>query len=76
MAFVLPYAAVFFVFDVYPFGYALWMAGRPSLYAELIADPFYLTTAVNTLLFANLGRNLPAGSRPRGVPVTGFRPVA
>jgi hypothetical protein len=37
IAVVLPYAAVFFVFVVYPFGYALWMAGRPALYAELIA---------------------------------------
>ena len=51
IAFVLPYVAVFFAFVVYPFGYALWMAGRPSLYSDLIADPHYLTTVVNTLLF-------------------------
>src|ERR1700758_4082209 len=57
-AFVLPYVAVFFVFVVYPFGYALWMAGRPSLYAELIADPSYLPTVVNTLLFVGLAVNL------------------
>jgi len=35
-AFVAPYAAVFFVFVVYPFEYALWMASKPSLYADLI----------------------------------------
>ena len=58
IAFVLPYAAVFFVFVVYPFGYALWMAGRPSLYADLFADPTYLPTVVNTLLFVGLGVNL------------------
>jgi multiple sugar transport system permease protein len=58
IAFVLPYAAVFFIFVVYPFGYALWMAGKPSLYAELIADPSYLPTVVNTLLFVGLGVNV------------------
>ena len=58
IAFVLPYAALFFAFVVYPFGYALWMAGRPSLYAELIADPFYLPTLLNTLLFVGLAVNV------------------
>src|SRR5271170_7928713 len=58
VAFVAPYAAVFFAFVVYPFGYALWMASKPSLYADLIADPFYLPTVVNTLLFVGLGVNV------------------
>jgi len=58
IAFVLPYVAVFFVFVVYPFGYALWMASKPSLYAELIADRSYLPTIVNTLLFVGLGVNV------------------
>jgi multiple sugar transport system permease protein len=58
IAFVLPYVAVFFLFVVYPFGYALWMASKPSLYAELIADPLYLPTVVNTLLFVGLGVNV------------------
>jgi multiple sugar transport system permease protein len=53
-----PYAAVFLAFAVYPIGYALWMGGKPSLYAELIDDPLYLRTAVNTLLFAALSVNL------------------
>jgi len=43
IAFVLPYVAVLLVFVVYPFGCALWMASKPSLYAELIADRSYLT---------------------------------
>jgi multiple sugar transport system permease protein len=58
IAFVAPYAAVFFGFVVYPVGYALWMAGRPSLYAELISDPLYLRAVVNTLLFAGVGVNV------------------
>jgi multiple sugar transport system permease protein len=58
IAFVLPYAAVFFAFAVYPIGYALLMASKPSLYADLIADPFYLPTVVNTVLFVGLGVNV------------------
>jgi len=58
LAFVLPYAAVFLAFVVYPFGYALWMAGRPALYAELISDPLYLGTVVNTVLFVAVGVNV------------------
>ena len=58
IAFVAPYLAVFFAFVVYPFGYALWMASEPSLYTELIADPLYLRTVVNTLLFVGLGVNV------------------
>src|SRR5258707_8374627 len=58
IAFVVPYAAVFFAFVIYPFGYALWMASKPSLYADLIADRSYLPTVVNTLLFVGLGVNV------------------
>jgi multiple sugar transport system permease protein len=58
IAFVLPYAAVFLAFAVYPIGYALWMGSQPSLYADLVDDPLYLTTAVNTLLFVGIGVNL------------------
>ena len=49
---------MFLAFVVYPFGYALWMAGRPSLYAELFADPLYLPTVVNTVLFVGFGVNV------------------
>jgi multiple sugar transport system permease protein len=49
---------VFFAFVLYPFGYALWMASNPSLYADLIADRRYLPTVVNTLLFVGLGVNV------------------
>src|SRR6516165_8277490 len=58
IAFVVPYAAVFVAFVIYPFGYALWMASKPSLYADLIADRSYLPALVNTLLFVGLGVNV------------------
>ena len=58
IAFVVPYVAVFLAFVVYPYGYALWMVSKPSLYADLIADPAYLVTVVNTLVFVGLGVNL------------------
>jgi multiple sugar transport system permease protein len=58
IAFIAPYAAVFLAFVVYPFGYALWMAGKPSLYAELFSDPLYLRTLVNTAIFVGFGVNV------------------
>ncbi len=41
IAFLVPYAAVFAAFVIYPIGYGLWMGSNPSLYAELFADPRY-----------------------------------
>ena len=58
IAFIVPYVAVFCAFAVFPIGYALWMASKPSLYAELITDRLYLPTVVNTLLFVGLGVNV------------------
>ena len=58
IAFVTPYAAVFLTFVAYPIGFALWMAARPALYAQLFADPIYRGAVVNTLLFVTLGVNL------------------
>ena len=58
IAFIAPYVAVFFGFVVFPFGYALWMASNPSLYADLIDDPFYLPSVVNSLIFVGFGVNI------------------
>src|SRR5881397_1444837 len=58
IAFVAPYAAVFLAFVVYPIAYGLWMARDPSLYRELIANPLYAQTVVNTALFVGIGVNV------------------
>jgi multiple sugar transport system permease protein len=58
IAFVVPYAAVFLAFVVYPVAFGLWMGSKPELYADLAADPRYVNTVVNTLLFVGIGVNL------------------
>jgi multiple sugar transport system permease protein len=58
IAFVAPYAAVFLAFALYPIGYGLWMGREPALYAELVADPRYLRTLVNTALYVGLAVNV------------------
>ena len=58
IAFVVPYAAVFLAFVIYPTAYGLWMAKEPSLYGDLVADPLYVRTVVNTALFVGLGVNV------------------
>jgi multiple sugar transport system permease protein len=58
IAFVIPYVAVFVLFVVYPMAFGIWMGGDPGLYAELIQDPSYLNTVINTLLFVGLGVNI------------------
>ena len=58
IAFIVPYAAVFCAFVVYPIAYGLWMAREPSLYADLVSDPIYVRTVINTVLFVGLGVNV------------------
>jgi len=58
IAFALPYVAVFLAFVVYPIGYGIWMGSDMALYQELLSDPRYLTTVVNTLLYVGIGVNL------------------
>ena len=58
IAFVVPYAAVFAAFVVYPVAYGLWMASDPSLYRDLMANPLYARTVVNTALFVGVGVNV------------------
>ena len=58
LAFLVPYAAVFFAFVVYPVFYGLWMGSEPRLYAEIFSDPIYRQTIVNTALFLAFGVNL------------------
>jgi multiple sugar transport system permease protein len=58
IAFVVPYAAVFFLFVVYPVAYGLWLGSNPALYSDLASDPTYLNTVVNTALYVGIGVNL------------------
>jgi multiple sugar transport system permease protein len=58
VAFVVPYAAVFVAFVVYPVGYGLWMGHSPQLYEEILNDPLYLRTVVNTVIYLGIGVNL------------------
>ena len=58
IAFLVPYVAVFVTFVVYPALYGLWMGSDPALYTDLISDPIYQSTVVNTLLFLAFAVNL------------------
>jgi multiple sugar transport system permease protein len=58
IAFIAPYTAVFLAFVIYPVAYGLWMGSDPALYAELAADPRFVSTVLTTLLFVGVGVNL------------------
>jgi multiple sugar transport system permease protein len=58
IAFIVPYAAVFLAFVAYPTFYGLWLGHVPGLYSELLADPIYQRTVVNTVLYLGIGVNL------------------
>ena len=49
---------MFCAFVVYPVAYGLSMASEPSLYRELLANPLYARTVVNTALFVGVGVNV------------------
>ena len=58
IAFALPYIAIFLAFVVYPIAFGLWMGSDLALYEQLFADPRYLTTVLNTLLYVVIGVNV------------------
>src|SRR5262245_19844281 len=58
IAFVIPYVAVFLAFVAYPLLYGLWLGSDPALYAELMSEPIYQRTVVNTVLYLVIGVNL------------------
>ena len=57
-AFVVPYAALFVAFALYPILYALRMGANPALYGQLLADPRFLRAAIDTAVFVGAGVNL------------------
>jgi multiple sugar transport system permease protein len=58
VAFIVPYVAVFLLLVLYPVAYGLWLGSSPASYRALFADPIYLETVVNTLIFLAVGVNL------------------
>jgi multiple sugar transport system permease protein len=58
IAFVIPYAALFLAFVAYPVVYGLWLGREPALYKELISEPIYQRTVVNTIIYLGIGVNL------------------
>jgi multiple sugar transport system permease protein len=58
LAFLVPYVAVFFAFDVYPVAYGFWMGTGPRLYPEVFSNPIYRKAVVNTLVYLAVCVNL------------------
>src|SRR5262249_22120703 len=58
VAFVIPYVGVFLAFLAYPVVYGLGLGSDPALYAELMPEPIYQRTVVNTVLYIVIGVNL------------------
>jgi multiple sugar transport system permease protein len=58
VAFTIPYIALFLAFVAYPVVYGVWLGHKPSLYTELVEDPIYQRTVVNTILYVGIGVNL------------------
>jgi multiple sugar transport system permease protein len=55
---IAPYALVFLAFVLYPVSYGLWLARHPESYVKLFADPIFMRTAVNTIIFLLVAVNL------------------
>jgi multiple sugar transport system permease protein len=58
IAFCIPYLGVFIAFVIFPVLYGLWLGHKPSLYLELLSDPIYQQTVVNTILYLVIGVNV------------------
>ena len=58
IAFIIPYAGLFLAFVAYPVLYGLWLGRDPALYFELMSEPIYQRTVVNTILYLGIGVNL------------------
>ncbi|MGI8524897.1 MAG: carbohydrate ABC transporter permease [Pseudolabrys sp.] len=53
-----PYIVIFLLFVIYPVGYGFWIARHPHSYVELINDPIFARSAVNTAIFLIVGINI------------------
>ena len=57
-AMMVPYLLIFVIFVLYPVGYGLWLARHPQSYVELVKDPIFFRSAVNTLVFLLVAINI------------------
>ena len=57
-AMVGPYLLIFVIFVLYPVGYGLWLARHPQNYVELMKDPIFFRSAVNTFVFLVVAINI------------------
>jgi multiple sugar transport system permease protein len=55
---IVPYVVIFLLFVVYPVGYGFWIARHPHSYVQLVEDPIFARSAVNTLIFLVVGINI------------------
>ena len=55
---LMPYILVFAVMVVYPVGYGLWLGLNWQSYRALFADPIFIRTVVNTIIFLFVAVNL------------------
>ena len=55
---VVPYILVFLIFVLYPVCYGLWLARHPQSYVDLLNDPIFFRSAVNTFVFLVVAINL------------------
>jgi multiple sugar transport system permease protein len=53
-----PYVLVFAIMVVYPVGYGLWLGLNWNSYRALFADPIFLRTVLNTIIFLFVAVNL------------------
>jgi len=55
---LVPYVLIFLIFVLFPVCYGLWLARHPSSYVQLMDDPIFFRTAINTLVFLVVAINL------------------
>ena len=55
---LVPYVLIFLLFVLYPVAYGFWIARHPHSYVQLLEDPIFARSAVNTLVFLIVGINL------------------
>lgn len=55
---IVPYIALFLLFVLYPVVYGFWLARHPQSYVDLVDDPIFVRTVINTLVFVLVGINL------------------